>query len=401
MKTKSIILLNIVLLCFALNIQAQSEDIRQQIKDYKKSRWDLILNARALLLDKIEEGDLHSTSKITNYIIDSLENHEYLGLWDREKILIYYNLHDYNSVLNMFRVVDNARMLKDLQRRITPTYSSFFQKLQNKLVDNYEKLADGIDSANLPEEDKSFLQLALVYMLYDAPKGFSNQIELNKLSNKYIENYPRSPHNKHIKNRIRREYAPSNWGWGLELASGYGIFTNDLKQAFTNPIPFIFSVDIGYKKFISNVRIYTGFHKTKKDILLKYKGTEWCWTKNNPAASFIPELSLGYTVWENKTIKMYPYTLIGATQINPMGEMKDRPEFKNSFISSFTYGLGLNLDFKTQNERTTIYDSPNTGGYTAIRVRYSYNINNFKHYSGNFHSITIGLMFFTRDPIFR
>ena len=400
MKTKSIILLNIVLLCFALNAQAQTEDIGQQITDYKNSRMVLISNARSLLFDKIEAGDLSSAAQITDFIIDSLETREYLGLWDVEKILIYYNLHDYNSLLNEFRIADTTNVSRNnnLRYRITPSRDLLFKRLQNKSADNYEELADSIDLADLPEEDKSFLQLALVYMIYNTENAFSNQDEINSLSNKYIENYPQSPHNKLIKTHIREEYVFSGWGFGLEFSSGYGIFTSELKQTFTNPIPLVFAFDVEYKKFISNIRIYCGLNKTKKDIAYEHKGEEWYWTKDALARTFIPELSLGYTVWENKIVKMYPYTLIGLNNTTPTAkDREDYPELKDANITSFTYGLGLNFDFKIRsNNFVVINESSSSSGYIGIRVRYSYKWNNFKHYSGNFHDITVGIVLFGR-----
>lgn len=398
---KALLFLFFTLSCLILTAQ---ESLRQQIENQPPSKPELIDKARQLLLTKFLAGDIDMAKQLSDYIADSITDDEYIGLWPAEKTLIDYWANDYNGALTEIGLLyDKWYGFADEQP--TPDNDFLIKNLLNKSIENQEKLFAEIESANLSNQDKSFLTLYLKHLFALSYNNDSSsdtliitQEYLNEQSNAFIANNPDYQYNNIVKSLIRQEYVVSKWGWGLELFSGYGIFTGKLNDNFRNPIPFGISFDVAYTKFIGQFRIYCGFSKTKNDITFLSNDEENVWKKNSTALVVIPEFSLGYTAYSHQRFQISPFALVGATNISPTNNNIDKnPELEDADITSFTYGLGVNFDINFGKKSNTLAFSSSAHTYWFIRLRYSFNMNNFKNHKGRFHNITIGIGIFNKN----
>jgi hypothetical protein len=189
-------------------------------------------------------------------------------------------------------------------------------------------------------------------------------------------------------------FKPPKWAVGLEYFTGYGILTDDLTKTYINSVPYGVGGDFYHKRLALYLRDYIGFSKTIRDV--PYTGG--IWANGSATRIFIPEASLGYTVAENKNIKITPFSGYALTLITPSkSKLNEVPELSQVELLTSTYLLGLNLDFKLNPPKTggiiSIYELGH--GFVFIRLRYSYNITQFNKkypgFDGNIHSITLGI----------
>lgn len=395
-----------LLLLFSFGLKAQEQSVEQQVRNYSQNSLpNLISNSRLLLKDKFNEGDIKAVDKITNYIVDSLENNDYIGLVNAEKIVLYYWLQKYDDMLALLLKSDT-----EASRNwgvYYPDVNLLYPWLIEKSKDNYEQLADNIDTSGVSEHDKAVLHLTLLYILHNkADEKFISQVDINKLSNKFAGDFPDSPYKSMVLKTIREEFVPSKWGWGIEFFGGFGAFTGGLKDNYTNHGAFGMAFEMEYSRFMTDLKMYIGLNKTKQDIDFTYKGNDYIWEKDAPAVPIIVDLNLGYAAIENKVVKIIPFASVGVMSLSSREDTNDYPELKEVSKTSFTYGPGISIDFKlgtTQSRHPYYlgyeYSLPTHENYTALRLRYTYNINNFKGASGNIHTITLGVVLFGKRII--
>ena len=186
-------------------------------------------------------------------------------------------------------------------------------------------------------------------------------------------------------------------GSAFEFFSGYGIFTGTLHDNYTNSIPLGIAFDLLIEKYEIYLRCYAGFNRTKIDLDYSI-GT---YTKGEPTRVFLPEVSLGYVVFDRDRYKLSPYAGIGIVHISPPpNDIEKTPKLKEVSMTSFTCNFGVNFDLKFRKKEyfyntKTSYGymrSPKTS-YAFIRIRYGFCIAT-KRKEGvlnNIHYITIGL----------
>lgn len=106
---------------------------------------------------------------------------------------------------------------------------------------------------------------------------------------------------------------------------------------------------------------------------------------------------MGYVLIDNKVIKFAPFAGIAATDIGPPEQdIKKVPDLSQVDLKfTTTYSLGLNIDFKLISDKTSVVSAGRAQDYLFIRVRYSYDITQFKNkyagFGGNMHNLTIGI----------
>ena len=238
---------------------------------------------------------------------------------------------------------------------------------------------------------QDFLKLNLQFFLLDKDNSLFNQEKINLESNLFLNTYPNSKFEHFVRYQIKYEFVLSDWGFGMDLFSGYGWYTEELKESFTGSIPIGFGVDVFYKDFVFNLRYLIGFSFTKKD--LDFNGH--IWKNNSQVRLYIPEISFGYNVYEDNLIKLTPFGGISGISFSPTEyDMEQKPELKNAvlgFVNSFTYGI--NLDLKLFTTTSVNYSGPEQD-FWLIKIRLASNypqfMNKYDRFDGNIYYLTIG-----------
>lgn len=185
----------------------------------------------------------------------------------------------------------------------------------------------------------------------------------------------------------------SNWGYGVDLNLGYGLFSVDLERNFKNFITYGLSFTFEYKKIVVLGLGYSyGGSRTREEIPIN--GIVW---ENDLRANIhCGDLFIGHGLLNNEIFRMTPFFGMALIKITPHEPNKYDFDFEDSILyekvrfDKVAYLFGLMLDIKT----TRNINKSNTS-YGAIRLKYSYYMPHFEKkyggFNGNIHCITVGI----------
>lgn len=387
---KKLILLSLIL-TNTIHIKAQTDNIQNQILNYKDTTSEIINKGRKLLLEEYLRNNTEKVKEIKDYLIERVQNENYLTLYPIEYWLILFSTKEYDKIQNSIEYFDSL-IYKFYPGQIKPQQDLLLLKLREKSRNDRLILISQIQDSNLEVEAKEYLKLHLDFCLENNDNYEINQQTLNDQSDRFIENYPNSEYEDFIRKYIRYKFVTSNWGYGFEFFSGYGLGTGDISKYYSNNIPFGIAFDIYYKNFALYLRDYIGFSNTKEDI----NYSNGIWEKNSQARIYVPEASVGYLAFQNNFLQLSPFLGIGATGISATeNDKEEEPDLEEVDIDfTTTYILGVSFDIKLKKSKTPIV-SKVEDSFWFIRLRYSYNYTRFDKkypdFSGNLHNITIGI----------
>ena len=364
----------------------QVDSIEQKILNYSNSKSSIISKGRELLLDKFLENDIDKVKEIKNYLMEKGEDENYVAFYPFEYWFILYWTKEYEELSNNIIAFDSTKVAS-YNTRICPSRDFLITMLKSKSIENASALINQIELSDIAVEKKKVLRLNFESLIM---KDESFQDTLNIQADNFLKTYPETEYRDFIKQYIKYTLVPKNWGYAVELFSGYGILTGELKDNFTNNIPIGFAGDICYKRFELYLRFYIGFNKTNADLAYS-TGT---YEKGSSVRMFLPEASFGYAALDKERFKLSPFAGIGGMYINlPSEKTKEIPALKEIELSAFTCNFGVNFDLKFGKRK---YDfSPKTS-YPFLRIRYTFCLVTDKNIKGNTHCITIGYGWFDR-----
>ncbi len=394
------IIVTLFLLLASTSVYCQIDSVATQILKYEDSKSTLISKGRNLLLDKFVENDIDKVREVAKYLIEKVQDENYIALFPAEYWLILYWTSDYQDLADNLTLFDSFQV-KSLSKRIVPPDDQLWEKLKAKTIESSAKLEKQIRAAKLNNETSEFLLLNLENLTMDPASNTFAQDTINSHAEEFISKYPESNYNNFTKANIRYKLVPKNWGMAFEFFSGYSIYTNrgTLHDNYTNNVPIGVAFDIAYKNFVLYLRDYIGFNKSKTDVDYSLGTFE----KDSRTMVFLPETSLGYAVLDNNRFKISPFAGIGAMDIGPTTAATEKiPELSEAALEfTTTYMAGINLDIKFGKKKTPAY-SPKAG-YGFMRIRYAYNMpqfeRNYPGITGNMHYITIGFGAFARGLV--
>jgi len=177
---------------------------------------------------------------------------------------------------------------------------------------------------------------------------------------------------EHITNEELKSYRDSkipdfenkNFGYGMHAGLGTGVFTGSLSEHFSPTFNIIFGFDFAYKKSILFLNGTIGFNKVNKDYM-----SAITWNKGQRTNVAIADISYGYPLIDNKTIKLTPFAGLGVVELS---EVKKNEEENELRIVDYNLIFGINTDFKLKT-RLSFVPNPVLGVkeklQTAIRAR--------------------------------
>ena len=383
---KTLLLLAALLFVPVLAV-GQTDSLENQIINYAPSKSEIISKGRRLLLDSFIADDLDKVEEVKNYLLKEVEDENYLVLYPGEHWLLLYWTEEFDELLNSLKAVDE-NIYAEMYQKIQPSQDMMFSHLQGKSVAWKTKLQYKIDNASLGKEEKDFLRLNLEWLLSDESEPEYLE-KLNQRADVFLAAYPESEYEGFVRQELRYKYTPSDWGLGMEFFGGYGLFSGELSDAFTNPIAIGLSIDGEYKKFTLNLRMALLPGKTAEELSNR-RGDVWA--KDEPTNGALGEMTLGYALLETGKIKFSPFAGIGIAEITaPEEDLEENPGLERLAVGSdVAYSLGANLDFKLGWKTGEIVKNEKT--YYFIRLRYAYVMPQFSGYpQGNMHTFSIGL----------
>lgn len=371
-----------------------TDSIENQIINYKDSKAELITKGRSLLLERFQAGDIQKVKEVKDYLKNQVENRDYIVLFPFEHWLLLYWTQEYDDLLTTIKNPDAFEYTRI--SRINPQQDILYDRLKEKSLNSIDKLSYGVQASDLPSVDKDFLVLYLNAILSGNELG-NTQEKLNDLSDKFLTKHPESEYDDFVRTKLRHVYKPSNWGFGYEFFTGFGVNDSQLSDRFKNNIPIGVAFDIQYKDLVLYLRDYIGFSKLKKDIVYP----DGVWQEKSQVRVIVPEASLGYVLKDGNRFKVSPFAGIGAVIYSPTeNDEKTQPFLRKADFSSFSYIAGFNLDIKL-GQKKDIYGLNKDEGSGIVRIRYGFCLPQFskKHADmmGNMHYITIGIGAFGRN----
>ena len=373
---------------------AQNDSIQGEILKYRDTKSELINNGRKLLLQKFTEGDFNKVRQLKDYLVNDVQNEDYAAFSFMEYWLLLYWNQEYQELTQQLALF-NSSTIGEFQRKIKPGKDLLFEKVLNKSRESEILLETFILTSDLNSEQKDFLSMNLKYLLTNESYPLITQDSINILADNFLKNYPGSQFETFTRQFIRVRNIPSKWAFAVEFFSGFGKSTDGLNEVFGTHIPLGITFDICYKKFNLYLRDYIGIGKTKADII----NSNITWNKGSKYNLFLPEASLGYTLIDNKRIRLSPLAGISACFFTPTPyDIEKNPDLNDIELHfSPSYAFGLNLDLKLGPVPLNVV-ARNESNYSFIRFRYTYCIPTFERrysdISGNVHTLTVGFGLF-------
>ena len=315
-----------------------------------------------------------------------------MALTPYEVRLLLYWLGDYDELFYFINSFDKQTTYK-LRLKIKPVQDVLLENLLASTRKNRTEIEKNISTHVANTENRDFLILNLRFMLGSKDYPDVTRESLNADADTFLINYPESKYAGYTREYIRYKMITSNWGFGFEVFSGYGLTTNKLNDKFGGNIPIGVAFDIVYKKWTLYLRDYIGIGRTYQNI--NVNGTVW--PENTKANVMVPEASMGYNLPTKSRIQLAPFVGIGGLDLAPTANQKDESYYsKVGNLASFAYTVGLNLDIRLGKANSAVPVISNSVlGNWILRIRYAYIMpqfgSNYTGFEGNMHYLTIGI----------
>src|ERR1035437_7802794 len=363
---KSVLIISLLL--FTLIGYSQSNRVKNEILNYNDSNVEFITKGRKYLIDKLMDGDMAKVKEIKNALLLN-ENDKYLTFYPYEIRLILYLTGDYDELLytiNSFDAIKTDR----LKLAIKPAQDNLIEILLSTVHKKRTAIETNINTQVANLENRDFLIMNLHYLMASNDNPDITRADLNADADNFLVKHPGSKYAPHTRQYIRYKMVPSDWGYGFEIFSGFGVCTSSLYDKFRDNVPIGVGFDIGYKDVTLYLRDYIGIGRTYQDIPVN--GTVW--PNNTKANTMVPEASLGYRIPTKSRIQFAPFAGIGGLLFSPTESQNTESYYKKvDEMDLFAYTVGLNLDIrlgKTSDNMHVVSNSEQ--GNWFLRIRYAY-----------------------------
>lgn len=400
------IFITVILTVVAYHLFCQVDSVERQILNYDNSKSVIISKGRSLLLDKFLENDMDKVKEIKDYLIEKGEDENYIALFTAEYWLILYWTNEYEELLesikkytlNPYQIYPRyvrGYYSSKTDTRIAPLPDMLYNKLLSYSKENKDEIIRQIYSATIDMEKEEFLRLNFESMI---KKDNFYQDTLNMRVDSYVKTYPESEYNDYMRHHIKYKYVLGNWGAALEAFAGISFLTGKIKNIYSDEAVGGGggAVDIYYKKFEFVLRMFGGSLKVTKDM----EYSTGIYPKDSAMTVFLPELSFGYTAFENHRIKLAPFVGIGGFFVHTSStERKKIPELKELSVSAFAFNLGTSFDIRFGKKPQYLYYPNSFDGFIRIRYNFCLPIFSTKNNitNGQMHTLTIGIGVFARN----
>lgn len=178
---------------------------------------------------------------------------------------------------------------------------------------------------------------------------------------------------------------------------GYGIYNGNISEYFSNPYFFGLNIEFYRKNLAIQIDDYIGFGKTTQTLSFPEQKE---WKENKTTLSFMIGANLGYSIIDNKNIKLVPLAGINGTILSSTFLTTSDNSSNEPFLPY--YKIGFYIDIKPLALGQYVKLNGSDVSYNTFRLSFGLNssIGNPKYpeyYKGNMFYITIGVGGLARD----
>lgn len=315
--TRKLFLMGLILLFSTATAFAQIET------EIEQSKAEQIRKGREYLLEKFLERDFDKVKEIKDHLL-GLETDDYQSFARFELWHILFWTKEFNALTASFRQVDSAFAARQ-EKVVIPPSDRLREQLYRRSVEDEHLLRFNLQEANLPAEDKDFLNLYLDWDL--KPINEESIKKCNDLADAFLAQYPNSDYEWFVRHMIRKVYVDNKkgWGFGLDLCSGLSTGT------FARPIGGLgLSLDFLYNKLDFTLGYEVVFGKTVVDVPYTNNSVPTIYPKGSHSNTIVWYANLSYPVWENKRWRLAPFVGVG-------GEVDTYPQNQYQYPESDLY----------------------------------------------------------------
>lgn len=387
---KTLPLMVISVLCF-LTAHAQDYNIANEIAGYTPSKSHIIAQGRNLILDEFIADNISKVEDAFLYLTGQAEDTDYQVFYPHEKIILACWLRHYDLALKEISALDSLAQvpLQERRGRIAPPQDMLWSKMYERAHLYLESVYLNIQQAPLSREEKDMLSLMVRDLLENNSTRITDdkQLEINQACTDFLNAYPDSPYARFVREQLRFEFAPANWGFEMAWSLGYLGHAGDLAHYLPGNGFMGLDIDIYYKRFMFGGLINIAFDpKIRQDITF---APDLVWPANTSSTNMSASLMAGFQVADSKDIAFTPYIGIGAFTLEPAGKTrKDYPELRGHSLERASLLFGFFLDYKLKPA-----NRPSIHSYIPLRLRASYhlNLNQDVLIHGDMFSVSLGI----------
>jgi hypothetical protein len=215
---------------------------------------------------------------------------------------------------------------------------NLFDATQSYLARHLDELRERARYSRFPAEDSACLQLVLQLL---AERRLPTPEALNLDLQRFAARYPQSNYHYFVATMIRPEYEPSRFRYGLDFHSGTGFFFGDLNKVFRSKFNVGHGFEFGWDRYMLYLRNYIGFAETRVPYTIKGH----IWPAGQRIEYFIPEISVGYRVLENRRLLVTPFAGVSWCGFTPnTADAKKNPSIDTDVTMKGLLTAGLNVD---------------------------------------------------------
>jgi hypothetical protein len=190
------------------------------------------------------------------------------------------------------------------------------------------------------------------------------------------------------------EITDKNFGIGLNIGFGTGLFSGNIRNNFTPSFNIGYGFDFAYKKFSLLLNASLASNKIKDG----FSENQLTWESNLKTNTTILDASLGYTFIDNSKHKITSFAGIGVFEVAVSDNEGDN--YSNHRITSTSLVYGLNYDFKFL-KAIRLTPAPFFNGYKeraehSLRVRLYFAHPTFENMRGTSFNLIVGYSLFSR-----
>lgn len=332
------------------------ETIEDEIKNVGDTNEILVLKARKLLLNNLENGDFQKAGDIVEYAERTFQD-SVTVFSVYERLLVSFWVSDYDSVVSLVlnRLDSNGYFSPLLyfyhpQRSPLTFVDYFFDDLFSLSLENKKLLVDRVNNSNLSKEEKEVLRLTLNKELIDLENYEEEQQAINREADFFLEKYPESKYSEYIGSYVREVYTFSRHAWGFFLGLGYNDYTAGLGKEYSPN----FDINMTFEYYRDNILLAfsmdLGLGTIRNDRFIR---GEYDWEKGDRADSYFADLLLGYQLLPMRRVLITPFVSGGISGITPStgdldrADIGTRSDVRYGLGHTFNYGVGVNFDHYT------------------------------------------------------
>ena len=389
MRKKIVAILLLFIVVSGYSKADEMSNTEQEILNFKDKDVVFISKTRMFVLDCIKRKKYRKVQEVLKLLNRRFAKKEYAAFSNLELLIVLFWIQEYELIL--INVADDSRSKKDILVKPVPVKDEFLGRLVSFSIQNRKTLIKNLSGYFIPEYKKELLLIFLDMLTHGAHSSKAMQKRINKSSDKYLNNYPKSPYVPFVKKYLRRVYKDSDFTFGIGLASGVSVFSGNLGDYFSNAPLARASVEMSYKRFF-----LSGFiHFTIKSSIKQDFSANGLWDNSMESTAVRFGLIFGMRFINEKRFKAGLFAGISTIQVSELSEEDDRLRIGYSPA----YSVGFELDFESD-KLTSVFLSSWKKSHLSIKIRGGITIPTFddqySNLTGNILFFEIGFSIFHR-----